>query len=241
MSAVKDHYAQLLAPIYLWMAGGPEAALSQGSAELSALGISGAKRSKAVDLGAGFGMHAVPLSRLGYDVTAIDSSPVLLAQLRQLGEGLIIRTVESDLLDFSRHLDAAPSLILCMTDTLTHLSTVRDVMRLCSNIAESLAPGGRFVTTFRDYMQPARGDARFILVRSDSNRIHTCFLEEERDRVLVHDIVHERQDDTWIIRVSHYPKLRLDPDVVVGSLAHHGLTVTRERGPRGMVQIVAMR
>jgi SAM-dependent methyltransferase len=87
MSAVTDHYAQLLAPIYLWMAGGPEAALSHGSAELSALRIPSTKRSKAIDLGAGFGMHAIPLARLGYDMTAIDSSTVLLAQLRQLSEG----------------------------------------------------------------------------------------------------------------------------------------------------------
>jgi SAM-dependent methyltransferase len=241
MNAVTDHYDRLLAPIYLWMAGGPEAALSQGNAELSALRIPIAKHSKAVDLGAGFGMHAIPLARLGYDVTAIDSSSVLLAQLQQLSEGLDIRTIQSDLLDFPRHLDAAQELILCMTDTLTHLPSMRDVEHLCSKVAECLAPGGRFVTTFRDYLQPARGDARFILVRNDSNRIHTCVLEEESDRMLVHDVVHERQGDTWIMPVSHYPKLRLDPDAVVAILARHDLTVARERGPRGMVQIVAIR
>lgn len=241
MNAVTDHYAQLLAPIYLWMSGGPSVALRQGAAELAALNLPHSKGARAVDLGAGFGMHAIPLARLGYAVTAIDSSTVLLSQLRQLGKGLDIRVIESDLLDFAGHLDAAPALILCMGDTLTHLSSAGEVELLCSQAADSLAPGGRFLTTFRDYTLPVHGDARFIPVRSDAERIHTCFLEEEPHRMLVHDIVHELQNGTWLMRVSHYPKLRLDPNTVMGTLEQRGLTVARDPGPRGMVQIVATR
>jgi len=240
MKAVTDHYTRLLAPIYLWMAGGPDAALGHGAADLSALGIGPSKGTPAIDLGAGFGMHAIPLARLGYTVMAIDSSAVLLSQLRQLGEGLDIRAIEGDLLGFAAHLNGPPAVILCMGDTLTHLSSPADVELLCSRVAASLMPGGRFVTTFRDYTQPARGDARFIPVRSDADRIHTCFLEEEPDRMLVHDIVHERHGGTWSMRVSRYPKLRLDPDVVVRTLERHGLEVARDPGPRGMVQIVAV-
>jgi SAM-dependent methyltransferase len=231
----------LLAPIYLWLAGGPEAALRQGAADLSQLGIGRGDGATAVDLGAGFGMHAIALARLGYTVTAIDSSTVLLAQLRQLGEGLGIRAIEGDLLELTAYLDAPAALILCMGDTLTHLSAAADVELLCSRIATALAPGGRFVTTFRDYTHPASGDARFIPVRSDAERIHACFLEAEGDRMLVHDIVHERQGSAWSMRVSHYPKLRLDPDLVVRALARHGLEVSRDPGPRGMVQVLASR
>jgi SAM-dependent methyltransferase len=241
MSAVTDHYERLLAPIYLWMTGGPEVALRLGAADLSALDIKPAKGEPAVDLGAGFGMHTVPLARLGYAVTALDSSSMLLVELRKLAGSLEIRAVHDDLLKFSAHLTTHPVLILCMGDTLTHLSDLAEVELLCSKIAGALAPGGRFVTTFRDYMQPARGDARFIPVRSDADRIHTCFLEEEPHRILVHDIVHERREGTWATRVSHYPKLRLAPDVVVNFLRIHGLKVARGPGPRGMVQIIAVR
>lgn len=241
MNAVTDHYAQLLAPIYLWMAGGPRQALDLGTADLSTLGLGTSRDTAAIDLGSGFGMHAIPLARLGYAVTAIDSSAVLLNELRRLGDGLEIRAIEDDLLNFTAHIVTAPTLILCMGDTLTHLSSPGDVELLCSGVAASLAPNGRFVTTFRDYTRPARGDARFIPVRSDADRIHTCFLEEEPDRVLVHDIVHERQGETWAMHISHYPKLRLSPDVVVRSLETHGLNVTRGQGSRGMVQIVAVR
>jgi len=241
MTAVTDHYAQLLAPIYTWMAGGPQNALNVGTADLSALGLGTASGAVAIDLGSGFGMHAIPLARLGYAVTAIDTSATLLTELRRLADGLSIRAVEDDLLNFTAHIVSAPSLILCMGDTLTHLSNLGEVEILCSRVAASLAPNGRFITAFRDYTHPARGDSRFIPVRSDANRIHTCFLEEQSDRVLVHDIVHERQGETWAMRVSHYPKLRLSPDAVVRSLETHGFSVTRKQGPRGMVQIVAVR
>lgn len=191
MTEATDHYAQLLAPIYLWM--------------------------------------------------AIDTSATLLAQLRQLGDGLDIRPLESDLRDFAAHLAVPPALIPCMGDTLTHLPSASDVDRLCDQVGRLLAPGGRFVTRFRDYTHPARGDARFIPVRADADRIHTCFLEEEPERIRVHDIVHERQGSTWSMRVSHDRKLRLHPDHVAGPLAQCGLAVRAQQGPRGMMQIVAVR
>jgi SAM-dependent methyltransferase len=242
MNEVADHYRQLLAPIYLWMAGGPDGALIQGAADLALLGVAAASGSPALDLGAGFGMHAIPLARLGYRVTAVDSSALLLQQLRELSGGLAIRVIEGDLLDFEPEPTASPALVLCMGDTLTHLANAAVVGRLCSRVARLMAAGGRFVTTFRDYTLPARGNARFIPVRSDADRIHTCFLEEHGEHMLVHDIVHERQHDgAWSLRVGRYPKLRLDPDQVVQFLEHAGLRAHRQAGPRGLVQISAVK
>lgn len=77
MNTVIDHYSKLLASIYLWMAGGAAKALELGAADLATLGLEGSPDLSAIDLGSGFGMHAVPLARLGYAVTAIDSSAVV--------------------------------------------------------------------------------------------------------------------------------------------------------------------
>lgn len=242
MNSVIDHYNSLLAPIYPWMTGGADAALNQGAAELARFNVSRATGAVAVDLGAGFGMHAIPLARLGYAVTAVDSSRLLLSQLLQLSkhEGHDIHAIEADVLDFATHVYGPVALILCMGDTLTHLSSTDGVERLCSQVAACLAPGGRFIVTFRDYSRPPRGDDRFIPVRSDYGRIHTCFLEERGDGIVVHDIVHERQGDTWTTRVGHYPKLRLAPDNIVARLERLGLSVTRDCGPSGMVRIAAV-
>ncbi len=70
MDSVRDHYAGLLAPVYSWMAGGGEAALARGEAELDALRLTPRGTAVAVDLGAGFGMHSVPLARRGFNVVA---------------------------------------------------------------------------------------------------------------------------------------------------------------------------
>src|SRR6476646_5352642 len=62
MSSVSDHYSQLLAPVYAWMSGSVEAALDAGKAELDELNLPLPAGALVVDLGAGFGMHAVPLA-----------------------------------------------------------------------------------------------------------------------------------------------------------------------------------
>jgi hypothetical protein len=130
-------------------------------------------------------------------------------------------------------------LIVCMGDTLTHLDSRDEVTRLCEDIARGLKPTGTFVATFRDYSAPLTAERRFILVRSDSQRILTCFLEESDDRINVHDLIHERNQQQWTLQVSSYPKLRLAPSWVARALAQHGFTVQVAAGPRGMVRIVA--
>jgi cyclopropane fatty-acyl-phospholipid synthase-like methyltransferase len=63
MTTAQEHYDQHLAPIYVWMAGGCDAALQAGAMELEALGLPLARGDFVLDLGTGFGMHAIPLAR----------------------------------------------------------------------------------------------------------------------------------------------------------------------------------
>jgi SAM-dependent methyltransferase len=238
VATAQQHYDELLAPIYVWMAGGLQSALEKGARDI-AMFVPGA--GLAIDLGAGFGMHAIPLSRGGYHVVAIDSSRHLLDVLRAESVGLSIGVVEDDLLDFRRHIQAPASLIVCLGDTLTHLAELADVERLCSDIATSLEPGGRVMLTFRDYSRPPDGVKRFIHVHSDADRIHTCFLEHKGERMNVHDIVHERDGAKWGMKVSSYPKLRLAPSAVAEMLRGAGLATTVDVDPRGMSMINGIR
>jgi len=239
MPSVTDHYANHLARIYVWMAGGIHAAMEQGGADITPFLAAPGERRVAIDLGAGFGMHAIPIARAGYAVTAIDTSSLLLTALQTQAVGLRVRAVEDDLLNFEQYVSHEADLIVCMGDTLTHLSRQSDVDNLLRKVARSLKPGGKFVATFRDYTRPQSGQARFIPVRSDESRILTCFLEYGPEHVMVHDVVHERSEDGWRMRVSAYPKLRLSPTHVQQSLQKHGLTVVVETAPRGMVRVVA--
>lgn len=239
MDAVRIHYATLLAPIYSWMAGGAEPAFARGEAELESLRVTPRGGAIAVDLGAGFGMHAIPLARRGFSVLAVDSSADLLRQLRAHAGALTVRTAEADLLEFPEHVPGPPEVILCMGDTLAHLASTQAIATLFARVAATLVPGGVFVLTFRDYSTPLAEERRFIPVKSDADRILTCFLEYGSEHVDVYDLLYERRDTQWTQRVSRYTKLRLTPGSVSAELHAAGFQVTQEAGPGGMVRLRA--
>jgi hypothetical protein len=61
--------------------------------------------------------------------------------------------------------------------------------------------------------------------------------------VTVYDVLHERAQtgDSWITRISNYPKLRLDPAWVASRLQRQGLHVSQDVGAGAMVRILARR
>jgi SAM-dependent methyltransferase len=242
MSSARDHYDELLGSIYSWMLGDWETVLQEARDELRDLGIGGASSTGgvAIDLGAGTGAHSIPLAELDYSVVAVDTCAALLDQLKGRMAGHDIHPVLGDLLSFRSFHPGMADVILCMGDTLTHLREPEDVEELFHQIKAALAPGGLFVATFRDYSStPLSGTSRFIPVRSDENRILTCFLEYRDDSVLVHDLLHSRSASGWETRVSAYPKLRLDPSALQAGLHRLGLAARLEPGRRGMVRLVA--
>lgn len=241
MARVLDHYEHHLAPVYAWMSGGVGPALERGRIEVAELCPRPTGKQLAVDLGAGFGLHSIALADLGYSVLAIDSSRILLEELRANAGSRPIKTSEGDLLDFRPHIEGLASLVLCMGDTLTHLEDLGAVETLFSEVASSLIDGGKFIATFRDYSVALQGAQRFIPVRSDAERILTCFLEYEDETVNVHDILHERIETGWQQRVSTYRKLRLSVDWVISALNARGFHVRQDPGLAGMIRVNAER
>jgi 2-polyprenyl-3-methyl-5-hydroxy-6-metoxy-1,4-benzoquinol methylase len=249
VSTVREHYDQLLGPIYAWMLGDTKAALAAARRELGLLELSvlpdGATR-RALDLGTGLGTHAMALAELGYDVVGIDSCAQLVAEARsavkRAGLGDSVRFHDGEITAFRSEHPGPYDVILCMGDTLTHLSSLESVRQLFADCAASLAPGGVFATTFRDYSgEPRQGADRFIPVRSDAQRIFTCFLETHSERVTVHDVLHTLLDGGWQMRVSTYDKLRLDPQWLLRMAQDSGLESALGESPRGMVQLTARR
>ena len=248
MRTAAAHYATHLGPIYAWMLGDIDSAMARSAAELDDLRLpppadrAAVQLGAAVDLGAGLGLHAIPLARRGFRVVAIDSCEPLLNELRSRGAALPISCVYADLLEFPAYINERPQVILCMGDTLTHLESFSAVQSLLSSIAASLGPGGMFVATFRDYATSAlEGDQRFIPVRADADRILTCFLEYQEHAVTVHDVLNERDNGQWRQTVSSYSKLRLAPEWVETKLIEHGFSVRRDATSTGMTRLAALK
>jgi hypothetical protein len=127
-----------------------------------------------------------------------------------------------------------------MGDTLTHLPDLSAAEALLATVAASLPHHGVFAATFRDYAgRTLQGEQRFIPVRADEERILTCFLEYGEEHVVVHDLLHEKQDGRWRQSISSYPKIRLAPQWIAAKLSGHGFAVKRDTTASGMTRIVA--
>jgi SAM-dependent methyltransferase len=239
MSSVQEHYDRHLGPVYSWMLGDMTATLENARTELRELGIDVRAPGVAVDLGAGPGVHSILLAEFGFSVIALDTCAELHEELTHHAGAWPIRPILGDLTSFRTHCPGLVDVILCMGDTLTHLPTQETVERLFRDVKAALAPGGIFVATFRDYVSaPLEGVSRFIPVRSDEQRILTCFLEYRDTVVMVHDLLHVRAAAGWEMRLSAYPKLRLDPTWAQATLSRLGIAAKLEAGSRGMVRLI---
>ena len=239
---VSKHYDEHLGPIYAWMTGLFESASLPSTRLFEELGLEPGSSGVAVDLGCGHGLQSVALANLGFRVIAVDACPVLLRQLEVHAASLPVQTIHADIRDCGEHIPPQIDLVVCMGDTLPHLPSLGDVADLIHRFAAALAPGGVFVTTFRDYVSsPLEGHQRFIPVRSDEDRMLTCFLEYQERSVRVYDLIHERSEPGWNLTVSSYEKLRLGPDWVAAAMRESGLRIILDRTDRGVVTLAARR
>jgi hypothetical protein len=86
--------------------------------------------------------------------------------------------VQDDLRNFGAHLTGDAALIVCMGDTLMHLSSLEAVTTLIRAAAVRLQPNGRLVLGFRDLAShELKGAQCFVPVWSEADRIFTYLLD----------------------------------------------------------------
>jgi SAM-dependent methyltransferase len=235
-SQIKDHYDQLLADHYEWMFGASfEAKVEEQRGLLEDLAGPSPSNSLAIDLGCGPGYQSFALNDLGYRVLGVDLSEKLIAAFAQRIGRRNITPKLGDLMDIGKlAAPASAALVVCMGDTLTHLSSKNQTAALFKEVSRVLAPGGRFIATWRDLAAAElKGLDRFIPVRSDNERVMVCCLDYETDTVVVNDLVHTRQPSgAWTLNKSAYRKLRLSQSWVRDAVSNAGLAVQTERGGR---------
>ena len=239
MASVKEHYDKLLAPYYSWICGGCELKFEENQNYFQSHGIRPALSRVAVDLGAGSGFQSIPLSQAGFKVFAVDLSHDLLTELTSHAEGLSIVTIEDNLLNFTEHIPRNIELIVCMGDTITHLQTLDEVQILLEDACRVLEDNGCLILGFRDLTTELRNLERFIAVRSGSKKIFTCFLEYGKNHVKVHDIIHEKAGDHWVMKKSYFRKLRISPQWMHDCLLKAGFKIENIDTDNEMITIIA--
>jgi SAM-dependent methyltransferase len=209
MNLVKEHYDKHLAYFYSWMLGDYNEKLSLSKAFFLKHDIKPFSNGLAIDLGAGSGVQSIPLAELGFKVIAVDFSKVLTDELNTRKGILPIEVIEDDILSFGAYSAYNPELIVCMGDTITHLASIDQILALFENSYASLTAGGKLILTFRDLTTELEEEKRFIQVKSDRDRILTCFLEYYPNYVKVFDVLNVWKDHKWEQKISYYHKLRL--------------------------------
>ena len=238
METAKEHYIELLAEVYGWMSGDFRENVNQTRDFFIKNNIKPSSTKLAIDLGSGHGIQSVALDEIGFEVTAVDFSEKLLAELKQ-NTGNRVKSINGDITEFNYPGETKPELIFCMGDTLTHLSSINDVNKLFVNAGENLEEKGKLVISYRDLSTELTGTSRFINVKSDDTRILTCFLEYKDEKVTVNDILHENKAGKWEMKVSSYTKLKLPLEVVLEQVNAAGLNVIHTEVIRGMNYIIS--
>jgi SAM-dependent methyltransferase len=206
---VKEHYNNHLGNFYSWYTGDFNMNKNDFKTFCVDNGVIPGKSTCAIDLGAGNGIQTIALAELGFNVKAVDFNKQLIKELASKADNLPIEIIYDDLRCIDRYSDPRPELIVCCGDTLAHLESYAEIQDLLSAIYAILIPGGKVVLSFRDYAMELEDTNRFIPVKSDADRILTCFLEYFPDKVRVTDLLHERINDQWIQKVSSYFKTRI--------------------------------
>jgi SAM-dependent methyltransferase len=224
-AAIERHYENLLGARYTWMMGGSERCQQEARALLDALGLAdGVSGERVLDLGSGPGYHARALAERGARVVAVDVSDACLEELRRDCQGLAVVALHADLLDRNAYERYAPfAAVLCLGDTLAHLGSHDDVVRLLQTARALLAPGGSLAFEFREQPRELMGADAVFTVRSERDRIMQCVLHFEAERLWVTDVVHEWDGKGWQTLKGSYAKLRLGPEATIAAAARCGL------------------
>lgn len=236
---VKDHYDRHLGNFYSWMVGDYNEKQQTQENFFSNNQITPKFSGVAFDLGCGHGLQSVSLANLGFSVQAIDFNSQLLDELRNRKNSASIECIEAHLLEYLYAAKLRPELIVCMGDTLTHLSGTDQVEELIKLSAQKLEHGGKLILSYRELVTELTNEKRFIPVRSDENRIHLCYLEYLPGYVKVFDILYERENDSWTQRASWYPKLRIPVSLILSLFEKHNLTLIKQEVISGMTYLIA--
>lgn len=238
--SVKAHYQNHLSSIYAWMVGDFQERVKEQQQFFENNEIAPRGTKKAVDLGCGHGIQSIALARLGYQVTAIDFDQNLLKQLESQREALPIETHQRELIDFTSLVNS-PELIVCMGDTLAHLDSWKMPEKLIYESYKSLTSAGKLILSYRDYGLELENTDRFIPVRADDQKILTCMLEYERDRVRVTDLLQERTENGWQQKASSYYKLRLTAKRLETCILDAGFDINFHKKMGGMLYVIAQK
>jgi SAM-dependent methyltransferase len=159
-------------------------------------------RGRVLDVGAGAGVHALPLQERGLEVCAIDFTPEAVEIMRRRG----VRDARRERLEEFR--DGPFDTILILANGAGLAESLDGLERFLARLGELLAPGGQVLLDSCDVRPPAGPDGVRPATGADGRYVGDIHFQlEYRD---------EKGDP--------FPQLYVDPDTFAGTAARAGWT-----------------
>lgn len=185
-----DRYADLGSSMYAPEVLGPTV---ETLAEL-------AEGGRALELAIGTGRVAIPLRDHGVDVTGIELSADMIAQLRTRADAERLPVTEGSMVD--ARVDGEFSLVYLVFNTISNLYTQAEQVACFRNAATHLTPGGRFVIELWVPRPQPVGSSHAQVFSTDEGYIGMDVLDLSTQRGVSH---HIRYEPDGAARVSFSP------------------------------------
>lgn len=108
---------------------------------------------KVLDCACATGQHLVELAKLGFQVTGSDLNADMLKQALELARSnqLEIDLYQTDFLELTQTINDKFGLVICIGNSLPHLTNLQDIKQSISNMYDLLKPNGKLVIQNRNY------------------------------------------------------------------------------------------
>ncbi|MEW6127692.1 MAG: class I SAM-dependent methyltransferase [Acidobacteriota bacterium] len=188
---VNTIYNEVCAAVYDdWFAAFDPAAIDR-LAEFAGTG-------RALELGIGTGLIALPLARHGVEVCGIDASTAMVARLREKPGGDAISVTMGNFADVG--VEGKFSLIFIVYNTLFALQTQKEQVRCFQNVSEHLTDGGVFVVeVFVPNFTFFKREQELKVTAVTSDRVGL--------KISQHDAVNQRIKSQHLVLINNQVKL----------------------------------
>jgi SAM-dependent methyltransferase len=223
----ENHYTEVLNKYYTKVFGGRDLNYKKAFDLFADFQIMPKVKSIAFDLGAGSGFYSIPLAKMGYTVFAIDLNNELLSEIRN-GRVENIKIINDDILHFEKYSNQRISLVICMTDVISHLNSSNEIGILFNNISGKLGDEGKFLFSYRDQTREKLDTERIIPFYADDELILTTFIDVLPEKLKVFDLIYEKVNGEWITKSSVYWRLRMYSEKIKEILRACNLKIEKE-------------
>jgi SAM-dependent methyltransferase len=181
---------------------------------------------RVLDVGCGTGKSAEPLVSRGYEITACDLSPSMVAVARRrLGPDADVFV--ADMRDLPDHLGGF-DLVTCLDDALNYLPSPEDLVAAFSSVRRVLAPEGLYVFDVNTLLAYQQGYAHDSISELDGAVFCWRAEQEAADEPDRHfsarlDAFVMRADGEWSRSTSRHEQRHFSDEVVRACLAEAGL------------------